>query len=553
MRLRYVSFVLIIVVVLACGGDGGSFSPVSPGEPVASVTVAPSPTTVYVGATVQLTATTKDAAGNVLTGRTISWASSDVSLATVNSSGLLLAKAVGTVTISATSEGKTGVASATIQIVPVETVTVTPGATSVGAGTAVQLAAVTKDAAGNVLNGRIVSWSSSDDAVASVNASGMVTGNAVGPVTITATSEGKFGTSSLSVITLIIPALDGGFSHTCGLANGGSAYCWGGNSSGELGNGTTVNSSIPVVVSGSLNFTSLIPGGAFTCALVSSGSTYCWGNNQEGALGNGGGPGSAVPVIVSGGQSFVFLSAGFGHICGLTAAGEAYCWGKGSDGQLGNGTNANKSIPTAVIGGHTFVSLGARGHHTCAVDTNGDAFCWGRNVNGQLGNGTTNPSSVPLAVSGGLKFTSVDAGGAHTCALQQSTQAAYCWGRNVDGELGDNTGVSSWLPVAVAGGHTFASLSARGAHTCGIRSDNTAHCWGDNAYGELGDGSNIDRLAPVLVTGGYSFSSVSSGATFTCGVTMATAGTYCWGDNSVGQLGDGTTNNSSGPVLVRGQ
>ena len=167
--------------------------------PVASVTVSPSSANVAITGTVQLTATPKDANGNPLTSRAISWSSSDNTIATVNSSGLVTGVAAGTVTITATSEGKSGTASITVAGAPVATVTVTPASASVQAGQTVQLTATLKDANGNILTGRVVTWSSNNTSVANVNSSGLVTGNGAGSATITAASEGKSGTSAITV------------------------------------------------------------------------------------------------------------------------------------------------------------------------------------------------------------------------------------------------------------------------------------------------------------------------------------------------------------------
>src|SRR6266498_6085269 len=177
---------------------------------VSSVEVSPPSASVLVGGTVQLTATLKDAAGNVLTGRTVSWQSSDAAVASVDASGLVTGKAVsGPVTITATSEGKTGTAAVTITAIPVASVEVTPATASVPVGGTVQLTARPKNAAGNPLTGRTLTWQSSAAAVASVDASGLVTGQAAGgPVTITATSEGKAGTAAVTVTAIPVASVE---------------------------------------------------------------------------------------------------------------------------------------------------------------------------------------------------------------------------------------------------------------------------------------------------------------------------------------------------------
>jgi uncharacterized protein YjdB len=169
--------------------------------PVASVTIAPASVSLFVSKTAQLTVTTKDSAGNVLTGRAVTWASGNTTVATVSAAGLVTAKAAGSATITATSEGKSGTAATTVLNVPVATVTVSPATGSVGVGGTVQLAASTKDSAGNVLTGRAVTWTSSSTTVATVNGAGLVTGLLAGTATITATSEGKSGTAAVTVTT----------------------------------------------------------------------------------------------------------------------------------------------------------------------------------------------------------------------------------------------------------------------------------------------------------------------------------------------------------------
>jgi alpha-tubulin suppressor-like RCC1 family protein len=190
--------------------------------------------------------------------------------------------------------------------------------------------------------------------------------------------------------------------------------------------------------------------------------------------------------------------------------------------------------------------------HSCALVTGGAAYCWGSNARGQLGNDTTLISPFPLAVSGGLTFASITAGYSHTCALT-SAGAAYCWGDNSTGALGvATTADSSATPVAVAGGLTFTHISAGYSHTCAVAADGSAYCWGANESGELGTGSvGQDSPTPALVAGGLQFASVSAGGVYSCGITTTGAG-YCWGSNAYGVLGDGTTNDSPTPVPVAG-
>jgi alpha-tubulin suppressor-like RCC1 family protein len=194
------------------------------------------------------------------------------------------------------------------------------------------------------------------------------------------------------------------------------------------------------------------------------------------------------------------------------------------------------------------VALEAGYGHACALASGGAAYCWGSNDSGQLGDGTSVHRGSPVAVVGGLTFTSLSAAFSHTCGLTDSG-AAYCWGANSSGQLGDGTIVGHSSPAAVVGGLTFTSLSAGILHTCGLTNSGVAYCWGGNSAGQLGDRATISRSRPVAVEGGLTFKRLSAGSFHTCGLTSGGAA-YCWGGNAFGQLGDGTIVSHGSPFAV---
>lgn len=296
-------------------------------------------------------------------------------------------------------------------------------------------------------------------------------------------------------------SVGGLFEFSCGLSTAGAAYCWGYNDYGQLGTGNYTNSLGPAAVTGGLTFTSLSAGeGGHACGIATGGAAYCWGYNSTGQLGVPAVAYSATPLAVSGGLTFTAISAGAsGQTCGIATSGAAYCWGSNENGEAGNGTTATSSAPVLVSGGLAFKSINVGFASTCGVTTSGAAYCWGDNTYGELGNNSTNNSKTPVAVSGGLSFSAVAVGDAFACGLT-TTGVAYCWGYAAQGQLGNGSFLKSVTPSAVLGGITFASISAGYGNACAVTSGGAAYCWGDNVFGQLGDtGIGGSEFSPVLV------------------------------------------------------
>jgi alpha-tubulin suppressor-like RCC1 family protein len=375
--------------------------------------------------------------------------------------------------------------------------------------------------------------------------------------TLGASAAGLSGaTSTQFAVTLTFDTVTAGDAHTCGVAAGGAAYCWGYNSSGQLGDGTTTDRLTPVLVQPptGVSFAAVTAGRLHTCGVTAAGPAYCWGGNSFGQLGDGTPTTRLTPVPVAPGVSFAAVDAGDFHTCGVTAAGTAYCWGSNSVGQLGDGTTTPQSSPVLVKApaGVSFAAVTAGAAHTCGVTAAGVVYCWGANGSGQLGDGTTTDRLTPVLVAPGVSFAAVTAGRLHTCGV---TPTAYCWGSNSVGQLGDGTTIDRSSPVLVQPptGVSFAAVTAGYSYTCGLATlaGTAPSCWGGNGFGQLGDGTATDRLTPVPVASpaGVSFVAVTAGTAHTCGVTAAGVA-YCWGANGSGQLGDGTTTGRLTPARV---
>jgi alpha-tubulin suppressor-like RCC1 family protein len=365
-------------------------------------------------------------------------------------------------------------------------------------------------------------------------------------VTASGTARGACEGCFTYQLDVVARPLSAGGSHTCALAGDGTAYCWGDNRVGQLGDDSEIDRSIPVAVAGGYAFRAITAGEHHTCGLTASGTAYCWGRNAAGALGDGSDTTlSRVPVQVAGGLAFSTLTAGSdgAFTCGLSRSGAAYCWGSHFRGQLGIGSVTYEArSPTPVTGGITFHALDLGDHHACAVTTAGTIYCWGRNSDGVLGDGTMEDRNYPVRVSGTIAVEVVAIGLLHSCGLTSAGEA-YCWGR-----LG-LFGPSSTTPVALFATTRFTTLDTGGSHTCGIGAADAAYCWGSNSSGQLGNGTTTGSNALSAVAGNLAFAYVSGGRFHTCGLTLS-ATVYCWGSNADGRLGNGTLDDSSVPVPV---
>jgi alpha-tubulin suppressor-like RCC1 family protein len=371
----------------------------------------------------------------------------------------------------------------------------------------------------------------------------------------TFTDAGSNVPVAVSGLSSGVEAIAAGTTHTCAITTGGELWCWGANEHGQLGDGTTTNRSTPVAVTGLASGVSLVSAGAWhTCAVTAGGTVQCWGSNQFGELGDGSVADHATPAPIStlmGGLAVESISSSGHHNCVLTTGGDAWCWGWNGSGQLGHVTAspyAYRPYPLPVSRGNGIAVISAGATHNCASTTEGHVECWGSNTVGELGDGSVRQSSVPITTAGPVHATAV-AASSHSCALTTSG-GVECWGYNSDGGLGDGTQVDRSVPRPVAGLESGVEVISAGvsAHRCAIDSGGGVLCWGRNEHGQLGDGTTTDRTEPVAVSGLSSgVVAVATGYQHTCAVTDLGI-VQCWGANSVGQLGNGTTLDSSVPV-----
>ena len=323
-------------------------------------------------------------------------------------------------------------------------------------------------------------------------------------------SRGATETSTSQFILQRLPCPSGGTGnvtqiaaaiyHTCALLTDGTVRCWGDNSHGALGDGTTTGRLTPIQVTGITNATQIIAGTDHTCALLTDGTVRCWGDNWNGELGDGTTTERLTPIQVTGITNATQITAGSGHTCARLTDGTVRCWGYNSHGALGDGTTTGRLTPAQVTGITNATQIIAGTDHTCALLTDGTVRCWGNNWYGALGDGTVTDRLTPVQVTGITHATQITAGGFDTCALL-SDGTIRCWGPNSHGALGDGTTTDRLTPVQVTGITNATQITAGGGHTCARLTDGTVRCWGYNSFGALGDGTTTDRLTPVQVTG----------------------------------------------------
>jgi alpha-tubulin suppressor-like RCC1 family protein len=344
-----------------------------------------------------------------------------------------------------------------------------------------------------------------------------------------------------------------------------SLWTWGHASDGGLGDNTTVSKSSPVSVVGGFTDWCQVSGGSNSLALGvrTNGTAWAWGDNGDGELGDSTTVNKSSPISVIGGfTNWSKVSSGANHAVGLRQDGTMWAWGYNGAGQLGTNSTTNTSSPVSVVGGFTDWCQIAAGHkNSFGIRTNGVLYAWGYNNSGRLGINNTENKSSPVSVVGGFTDWCGVANKNHTLAVR-TNGTAWAWGCGYHGQLGNSifgTYASPNLrssPVSVVGGFTnWCQVTGGFRISLGVRTDGTLYSWGINSAGVLGHNtaSNASTNSPVVVVGGFTDWCQVSNTYSSMAVAVRTNGTaWAWGCNNKGQLGTNNTTNSSSPVSVVG-
>ena len=365
-------------------------------------------------------------------------------------------------------------------------------------------------------------------------------------MTIALVIIGTFSAHSAKAVTAPQMSIGATRHSTCVIQNTGGMWCWGSNSSGQLGDGTNTDSTNPVQESTlSSNWRYLFDSsGDHMCAIKNDGTLWCWGSNFVGQLGLGDKTAKNVPTQVGTDTDWVSGGAGERSTCAIKSDGSLWCWGSNKSGQLGNGKGIGTLAKTPVRADlSNWLSVSIGNSHACGIQSDASLWCWGGNNDGQLGIGSTTTKRHPTQVAGKWSTvdTSSDGPGNYTCAIKKN-ETLWCWGVGGGGDLVNTLGLGATLSTntpAQVGSSTWSAIGAGAWTACGIQTDASLWCWGDGYQGNLGSGiagDENDSDVPVLVTGSNSWAAIGRSRDSACAV-QTDATVWCWGSNMDGQIG----------------
>lgn len=352
-----------------------------------------------------------------------------------------------------------------------------------------------------------------------------------------------------------------GTDHSCGIKVDNSLWCWGDNSRSQLGDNSTDPSRIPKLIY-SAGVSDISLGNQFSCGIKSDdNSIWCWGRNELNQLGHT--PDITAPLVDiiapsavdDSASSWSSISSGEAHSCAIKTDNSLWCWGSSNFGQAAQ--NVAAEIPIQETSESSWLNVAANGDHSCAVKDDKSLWCWGSNRLGQLGNSTTTSESSPVPVVADSNWIDLSLGSDHSCAIRDNG-SLWCWGNNSQSQLGDDSTVNSNIPKQIGTDSNWSHISLGDQFSCGIQtiqtdttttSSQTLWCWGKNDLAQLGHDIPNNKPAPSQVDGAIDWAAISSGDSHAC-ATNNTNHLYCWGNNSYGQLGQGDTLAETIPALI---
>lgn len=359
-----------------------------------------------------------------------------------------------------------------------------------------------------------------------------------------------FITAKLSAST--IPQISGGGYHCLALKLDGTVWAWGRNNFGQLGNGKHRKKNSPVPVKNLEDVIAIAAGTWHSLELKSDGTVWTWGQNNYGQLGDGTFKNQKTPVQVKNLTGVIAIAGGYLHSLALKSDGTVWAWGSNWSGQLGNETIAGASeVPIQVNSLSNISAITCGGDHSLAIrSSDGTIWAWGNNYYEQLGNGLNTNSTPPVLVNGLSNVSKVNGGYIHSLA-QVSDGTVWTWGNNRYGQLGDGSTIEQrHSPVQVMNIDNITNISCKGWHNLALNSEGKVLAWGNNSNGQLGDGTRSERNIPVEAKEVEGIADISTG--WQHSLALKSDGTvWTWGDNRFGQLGDGTNKDRKKPVQIK--
>jgi alpha-tubulin suppressor-like RCC1 family protein len=359
--------------------------------------------------------------------------------------------------------------------------------------------------------------------------------------------DGTMGTNRLSPVQIGSGSdwtnVSAGYQHTCGLRAPGTLWCWGDETEGKVGNGSIVGNELsPLQIGVDTNWASIsVAGFNHSCAIKTTGTLWCWGDNSSGQLGDGTWTQRTSPTQVGTDTNWLRSAAEDGFSCAVKTTGTLWCWGNNWDGRLGDGTTNSRNTPGQVGVATDWAQVMTRRTGGCAVKLTGTLWCWGQNSLGEVGDGTTTTRLSPVQVGVANNWAEVR-GRDETVCGRRTTGLVECWGTSRSGMAGNNFSTTRPTPVQITGTSWTQVANSSYNQVCAIRNDGTLWCWGAN-------GCCSDQFVPTQVGVAADWTAIALGEGHACGI-RAPGTMWCWGANWAGQLGDGTNDYRSSPVQV---